>query len=539
MTSLVDACVWSHKGNVRRGLVWLIFFLMIVIVNWEYRYQVPIWDTAGGLFAPAEYLYHTNFDLLGLLNEDGFSLGGPNVHVFNLLTFVTALDMWLFQGDRELIYLSLHLLQFSISASIIYGVFYLALPIFGPVNAVLMSIAVFIFPPFLVQTRYMYMELTGAVFLLWSYSAWVRGHYKMACFMGICACTIKSFGLALILALIILICVDRGRSLRNRLGLVVSMLVPAAAIEALRWYQGTNMATEMITDFNVYFVNSFLSRLQKTPDLYILISIVLYGTIFWLVSEKISWQAKLFDTRRNLSIFETSQRMLVGGGVIIGAFMCFIITVPLVGVNIFPVTRYYMWIWPLVLPTVFCLVFVFYDKFRHIDNKHLPFTSKYITLTLICVTTFFMVNSSGKYYPGYRAGIGAFSVAERSREYESFNKMQRYLLQSASELDDMPVYLNLFDHYFSSSVLMGYLDEEYGHFHNIVTAFKRPADLALYPDRFALVYSNRGHGGSSMSKLITQARQLPEYRVEVINRFSLDGFSGLIYQISRNNTWKN
>ena len=61
---------------------------------------------------------------------------------------------------------------------------------------------------------------------------------------------------------------------------------------------------------------------------------------------------------------------------------------------------------------------------------------------------FFLANQNGKYYPGNQKGMLSFSSIERSTEYESFNKMQRELLYYVSEIDTIPVYLNLFDYYF-------------------------------------------------------------------------------------------
>lgn len=521
---------------VLKILVWFAFFLLVATVNWEYRYQLPIWDTAGGLFAPAEYLYKSNFDLFSLLNEDGFSKGGPNVHVYSIVTFLTAFDMWFFDGDRDLVYFSLHALQFAISAYILYMVFYLSLPFLGPINALLVSITVFAFPPFLVQTRYMYMELAGAASLLFAYSSWVQGFYKKACVGAILACSIKSFGLALVAALAILIMFDRGRSLRFRVILVSIMVFPGLVFEALRWLNGNNMGSKMVNGFDHYFIHQFYARLIQTPDLLILMSLVLLGGVRYGFRNTSCWNTSLLNTKQAFDDSMVAERMLFGGVLILGSFLGFIVTVPLSGALFYPLTRYYIWIWPLVIPVLILLLFVLSSEKNQSSIKALPSSSRKTASFLVFLSIFFIANSSGKFYPGYQGGISSFSVVERSTEYEAFNKMQRYLLISASAKANAPVYLNIPDYYFTSSVLMGYLDKINVNFKNIVTSFDDSGDLAQYPDTFNLVYSNRGHGGFYMRKLVEEARRRPNYSVDLIDSCSLDGFDGYIYRITRRNT---
>ena len=91
------------RGNKRFStfLVFLGFFIFVCVLNWDARYEKPVWDTAAGVFSPAIYLYETGFDFYGLLEEPGFRQAGPNVHVYTPITIVTAAVMWLFNGDTE------------------------------------------------------------------------------------------------------------------------------------------------------------------------------------------------------------------------------------------------------------------------------------------------------------------------------------------------------------------------------------------------------------------------------------------------------
>ena len=63
------------RGNKRfyTFLVFLGFFILACILNWDARYEKPVWDTAAGVFAPAIYLYEAGFDFYSLLEEPGFN----------------------------------------------------------------------------------------------------------------------------------------------------------------------------------------------------------------------------------------------------------------------------------------------------------------------------------------------------------------------------------------------------------------------------------------------------------------------------------
>ena len=166
-------------------LVFLVFFILVCILNWDARYEKPVWDTAAGVFAPAIYLYETGFDFYALVEEPGFRQAGPNVHVYTPITVVTAAVMWLFDGDNELVYLLLHFIQFLLTGAVLAVVFNLSRSIFGIYTSLLVTAAILLFPPFLIQSRYMYMEIGGSLCVMLAFSNWVKQNYFWAAIAAI------------------------------------------------------------------------------------------------------------------------------------------------------------------------------------------------------------------------------------------------------------------------------------------------------------------------------------------------------------------
>lgn len=516
---------------IHRLVVLLLFFLIVTFFNWGGRYQQPVWDTAAGVFAPAIYLYESGFDFPALFKAPGFTEAGPNVHVITPITPITAMVMKVFEGNREAVYFTLHIIQFFLAGALLSMVFWLTRYEFGWVASIATVAAVFFFPPFSVQTGYLYMELGGSLCVFATYAYWVRRKYGPAAVAAFAACTIKSFGLPIALALIFLFLLERGDRIK-RLRYVVALGISCLGVESLRWFQGTNMTPTASEDYVAYLVGQFYYRLLHTPDLLILILIILIGGS-WYFFRNFGNITKGFvlGTANEL---EASQRLVLGAFFLVLFYVGFLGAVPLSGMVFYPLTRYYVWIWPVIVVGVFGLTFCFGQN-RNI-NAQQSHLSVRISITLIglLLSGFFFMNRNGKFYPNYGGSITAFSIAERSMEYKSFNTMQAGLLAAAERIDEVAVYLNLFDTYYTSNPLMGYVENHKGNFRNIVTYHQKQSDINEYPDEFFLVFSNVGHGGQYMSELIERARRDPNsYRVRVIETINVDGFQGSLVEIVR------
>ncbi|WP_461515842.1 hypothetical protein [Porticoccus sp.] len=513
-------------------ITFLVAFSFVCFVDWNSRYEKPVWDTVGGIFAPAIYLSETGFDFPALLAEPGFPQAGPNVHVYTPITIVTAAVMSLFNGDNKAIYLSLHLIQFFLTGMLLTVVFNLSRSVFGIFTALLITVAVMVFPPFLIQSRYMYMEIGGSLCVMLAFSNWVKHNYLWASIAAIAACVVKSFGLPIIACLTLLFLLEKGDRAKRAI-YIGMMVVFGIGVELLRWMQGTNMAPATHNDYISYLVNQFHSRLTQTPDLYLLLLVLLLGGTWYLLKNWNTFRSfvsKAFDPKDVM----TEQRIVLGGVLMVAAFVGFIITVPLSGMGFYPLTRYYIWIWPVMVITLVALGSCVGGGLEN-ENKRRGYAIKaLINVMAVVLIGFFWCNTSGKYYPNYGKDITAFSIAERSMEYMSFNAMQSSLLKSAEKIDDRDVYLNLFDTFYTSSSMMGYVDHPKANFKNIVTYHTKQADLSEYPDNFVLVLSNVAHGGQYMSALIYKALKAPDiYEVKLLDDYNIDGFTGSIVGISK------
>ncbi|WP_272992542.1 hypothetical protein [Porticoccus hydrocarbonoclasticus] len=525
--------ILKGKKHFSAYLIFLVFFILVCILNWDARYEKPVWDTVGGVFAPAIYLYETGFDFRALLNEPGFPQAGPNVHVYSPITFVTAAVMWLFDGGRAPVYLSLHLIQFALTAMLLTVVFSLSRTVFGVFTALLITVAVVLFPPFLIQSRYMYMEIGGSLCVILAFSNWVKKNYFWSAIAAIGACIVKSFGLPVAVCLALLFMFEKGEKAK-RFTYILMMVVLGAGVELLRWMQGTNMAPANNTNYIGYLIHQFHSRLTQTPDFYLILLFLIIGGWWYLLKNGSALKGKFVLEGQEVGDIETGKRVLLGGILMVSAFVGFIGVVPLSGMGFYPLTRYYIWIWPVMVITLVALISCGSGGSWRKNKKDGYAIKLFVNVVVLAMIGLFWCNKAGEYYPNYGKDITAFSIAERSMEYISFNEMQSSLLRSAENINDQDVYLNLFDTYYASSPIMGYIDDYKENFRNILTYHNNQADLSEYPDNFALVLSNISHGGQYMSALIYQALKAPDkYEVKILDNYNIDGFTGSIVGISK------
>ena len=62
----------SKNGFVVAFVTFLLMTTLVCVVNRDALFEKPVWDTVGGIFAPAIYLYENGFDFASLLKEEGF-----------------------------------------------------------------------------------------------------------------------------------------------------------------------------------------------------------------------------------------------------------------------------------------------------------------------------------------------------------------------------------------------------------------------------------------------------------------------------------
>ena len=150
-----------------------------------------------GIFPPAIFLYENNFDILSLIQEPDWWLGGANVHAFSLWTWIIALIMSLTKSPA-ITFIILHLLTFCLTA--------LALSIFvrcmdrytvNRIFALTTGLLLISTPLVLVQTGYIYVEIPVMCFSIFAFSAWQNDREGLAVACALIALSIKLTGVAI------------------------------------------------------------------------------------------------------------------------------------------------------------------------------------------------------------------------------------------------------------------------------------------------------------------------------------------------------
>mgnify|MGYP003138286698 FL=1 len=379
----------------------------------------------------------------------------------------------------------------------------------------------------------MYMEIGGSLCVILAFSNWVKQSYFWAAIAAIAACMVKSSGLPIILCLSLLFMLEKdGRT--RRVFYVAMMVILGVGIELLRWMQKANTASVNNADYIGYLIHQFHGRLSQTPDFYLILLFLVIGGWWYLLKNRDFFKRKFVLSNHDAGDIEVEKRVLLGGLLMVSAFVGFIIVVPFSGVGFYPLIRYYVWIWPVMVITLVALITCGRGRLKRENENYGHVIKLSVNVLILVLIVFFWCNKSGEYYPNYGKDITAFSIAERSMEYRSFNEMQSSLLKSAENIDDRNVYLNLFDTFYTSSPIMGYVDHYKENFKYIVTYHDNQTDLSEYPDNFALVLSNVSHGGQYMSALLYQALRAPDtYEVKLLDEYNIDGFTGSIVGISK------
>ena len=78
-------------------------------------FEPPVWDSAMGVFPPAIYLYESQLDIRGLLQEGNWWQGGSNVHSLSLFTWFVVFVMTL-TDSAPATFAIIHLMTFVLFA---------------------------------------------------------------------------------------------------------------------------------------------------------------------------------------------------------------------------------------------------------------------------------------------------------------------------------------------------------------------------------------------------------------------------------------
>jgi len=501
---------WAGR---RVGLGIFAGFLVLVVVGLHPTLvQPPVWDTTMGLFPGAIVLSENGFDLPDLLSRPAWARGGPSIHPFSLPTWLTALALRAIPDDAVL-RVVLHGVHFAVAAFTLLGTFRLAGLVLGPGLALALSATLFLFPLFQVQAGYLYTEMPLAACTVWAVLEATRRRWGRAVAWSALACFVKEPGVVVAVALALAAALQRDVP-RARWGRVAILAAAPALFVALQ--VGFALPVESATGFEpspygVYLADVF-RKLAMVPDLAALLAVAALAAG---VHGRDTWHA----LRGERSQDDSAARARALCVLILAAFAGFYALVPLTGVEVYVLPRYYVQIAPLVLLLVTSLALRLGG-------------SRAVALLLALLAILFAVNRSGRLYPEVPGN--EFSLAERSVEYRDLLAVQRQLLDAAFELPgDLPVFYGLPEHFLLSYPRMGYAP---GPLPQGRCIWLEPhwlrARLDDFPDRFAILYNFVGYGGKAFQSLLRQARADPSRRVEA-TVFSSGRYRTLLFQVTR------
>lgn len=514
-------------------VVFLIFFSITSVLNFNFIIMPPIWDAVAGAFAPAVYLYENDFDFFGLLKQQGYIAGKPNVHSYSLISFLTYLIIY-FTNGKPLLYLPiLHSIQFIFAGIVLTGTFFMALRLLGLVVACAISVALLFYPLFLVQTGYLYMELPGATLMLCSVLAWIKRYYITSIMLGAAACLVKSFGIVLMFSLILLFFLEPEISKRKKGWLIGFTFFLTIGIEMMKLGAGEGGGGAQ-GPYLSYFMSIFL-KLNLLPDLKVFVITVLVTPLILRLKQLSSKPVSIVESLKKIVGGDFSQRSIIAVYLLPNVFLGFIATVPLAGMYFCPLLRYYTWVLPfLFIGTVYAFKLILLYFFQNNSNDWSKNIDAVLVILIVSLSCFFVVNRNGQYYPSLDSDINSFSSAERSYEYLDFYKIQYDSVASLAELQrGLPAFVTRGEYYYLSSPLMGYVKKP---LKNILFILKSPynrANLTDFPDEFLLldVPSQKMHGISVLRKILADAKADSNYSISELVQHQVGPYKSVLYHI--------
>lgn len=515
--------------------VFLFFFCFVFVLNAQFIDMPPVWDAVPGVFAPAIYLYETNFDFTNLLKQDGFFTGGPNNHSFSLITFLTYFFIVVSKGNPNVFLPILHFANFVCAAITLTCTYSIARRIFGAYIAVGLTFSLLFFPLFLIQTGYVYTEIPGAALSSSALFAWGIRKYRLAIWLAVLACMIKSFGIAVIFTLFLLFLLDTSVPYRQKITWIACMTLPVLLLELIKWEMAISAAQSQAN--YLFHLKSIIAYLSLTPDLKFLIIASCIYPLSFVILKRTYTPRSIIKSLSSLVSSDASHRLIVVSFIFPSAFIGFIVTAPIAGKDLFPLLRYYVWCLPFVFiaSCYACKLFLDIIIKYHITSRTNK-TNITLIILLLSLTGFFILNREGRFYPHLGASIYSFSAVERSYEYLSFFRIQRDSVVALTEKQkNIPAFVTRGEYCFLSSPLMGYVDKK---MKNIFLVVKEPysnANLGDYPNEFLLLDAptNPFHGRTVVKKILANTKNHTAYSVSELAKQRVGPYFSTIYRVKR------
>jgi MFS family permease len=461
-----------------------------------------------GTFPPAIFLHNNNFDLNALASKPGWSDGGPNVHTFSIVTWITAVVMTITKNPGST-FLILHLLTFITMAWALHHLFRIAEAMTNSSGvAIACCFSTLLCPIVLVQTGYMYTEIPVFACSTAAISAWFQGRKKWAVFW----CGIGMFmkASAIVPVIGIALALIFGYQVYGRYAYIVALAIPVVLKVSLLNRIFIHKPAPLFPYYIAKPFASLASRLYHVPD----VSLMLF--LGWLILI-FRWHLIVSGIRSNTPGPEKFRQS--GRSIVLLLTPLFILGI------VFQLKGHHAWFLPryatIIIP--FALLTVSYILFRE-------FGKPIAIIFFLMITVFFLLNHDGHFYPSQYT---AFSIVERSHQYRHFQQVQTQGLKAfATKPKEIPGYYCRDAGYMASDPMMGYLNDTIPNTYPIYFEPYKNRKIEDFPDQFYLLLSNKGHGCEFIERIMTDIKKSADWKIQSYE-FSSNGFRVLLYELKR------
>jgi hypothetical protein len=434
-------------------------------------HQPPVWDGAMSVYPAAIELANSGFDLPEVLALPTYLEGGPNTHTLSPLTMLVAL-LIVSTGSLTSAVPILHVMSLALSALTGAAVYRLISRKAPQSIAIFGALAVLLFPPMVVQTADVYLDLPLACLGTWSFVGIVERRPWFTTVLVTAAVWMKPLAMIFV-GVMALHWLFFGSGAKRTLRAVAPIVIPTVTAVLVSLPQFARASPISIADRYSVTLEASSRLLLSLPDMAALVLATLLLTAFYLRS----------TTR--------SEELMIAGFVLISGFV-FILINPLVTHGIPFLPRYYVMIVPALVIGVLLAITQVSRRIALIAG---------IILSLV-----FALNLYGAFYPF--KGHASFALAERSLAYRDLLQLQRQDISLLASLaSEMPIYFDYFAYFRLAYPEMGYASVQPD---SAVSVFHDPrlfsATLADLPPRFGLLFEYPVLGGEVLERLWSEAR---------------------------------
>jgi hypothetical protein len=458
----------------RRRASWWLAGIVFVALNVVLRFaidQPPTWDGAMTVYPAAIELSRTDFDFARLLSLPTFVEGGPRTHATSPLTVLVAILITT-TGSLANALPILHVISFGLASLTVAAAHRLIAHSASGIVAVVGALAVLLFPPTIVQTADIYLDLPIACLGTWGLVMLLERRFVAASGLIALAVWVKPLALtyAGVLLGFVLIYGEPGKKVSRAVALSVPPLLVAAVIAILE----SPASTPLPNSYHYSVALDTSAALMATmPDLLALIGAAL---------------VLAFVSAKRPVPQEASVMMLLS---LISA-LALMFLFPLISRGYPSLPRHYVWL----VPPLVAVILTFASA-----------KSQTLAVALASIVTLaFAVNLNGVFYS--HENYPYYTLAERSLAYRDLLSLQIEDVALITELSQkMPVYYDYAAFYRLEYPELGYshgpLESGVSVFQNRMLSDVTMADL---PDRFAFVFEFPILGGEILLRIWNEAK---------------------------------